>query len=461
MRNCPMKRQSPSSPDQALRLPPHSIEAEQCLLGGLMLDNQVFDQIATQITAGDFYHPDHRLIYAAILQLHRDNQPIDVLTTSEALTKDGMLERIGGLASLAELARHTPGTSNLQFYCNVVRERSIRRQLIQAAREIAEIAYEPGDLDETGMLTYAEQQLIRLTESRPSDGGFTAINPLLKSTLEHIDTMSKLSSTVTGLATGYYKLDELTSGLQNSDLIIIAARPSMGKTTLAMNIVENVILKQQKPVVVFSLEMPAQSLMLRMVASVGRINQTHVRTGKMDHAEFDKLGTSFIKLKDRPLFIDDTPGLSPIDMRSRLRRLVREQGAPALIVVDYLQLMQLPGSKENRNTEVSEISRRLKQIAREFNCPLVALSQLSRGVDSRTDKRPNNSDLRDSGAIEQDADLIMFIYRDEVYDKESKFKGNAEVIISKQRNGPIDTVHMIFNGQFTRFDNAMPSGYEQ
>lgn len=455
------KLSSSQQTEHNLRLPPHSLEAEQCLIGGLMLDSQTFDAIAAQLGSSDFYHPDHRLIFSAIAELHRDNKPIDVLTVSEILTRDNMLERTGGLTFLAELAQQTPGTSNLLFYCNIVRERSIRRQLIHAAKDIAEIAYDPGNLDEDGMLTHAEQQLIRLSESRPSTGGFTAINPLLKSTLEHIDTMSKLTSTVTGLSTGYYKLDELTSGLQKSDLIILAARPSMGKTTLAMNIAENVIIKQDKPVVVFSMEMPAQSLMLRMVASVGRVNQTHVRTGKMDHTEFEKLGNSFIKLKDRPLFIDDTPGLSPIDMRSRLRRLLREQGEPALIIVDYLQLMQLPGSKENRNTEISEISRRLKQIAREFNCPLIALSQLNRGVDSRTDKRPNNSDLRDSGAIEQDADLIMFIYREEVYDKETEKKGSAEVIISKQRNGPIDTVHMVFNGHFTRFDNAVGPGYEQ
>jgi replicative DNA helicase len=456
-----VKKTSPSQTEHSLRLPPHSLEAEQCLIGGLMLDSQNFDSIAAQLGASDFYHPDHRLIFTAMAQLHRDNKPVDILTVSEILTRDNMLEQTGGLAFLAELAQQTPGTSNLLFYCNIVRERSIRRQLIHAAKDIAEIAYEPGDLDESGMLTHAEQQLIRLSESRPATGGFIAINPLLKGTMEHIDTMSKLTSTVTGLSTGYYKLDELTSGLQKSDLIIIAARPSMGKTTLAMNIAENVIIKQDKPVVVFSMEMPAQSLMLRMVASVGRINQTHVRTGKLEYEEFDKLNTSFLKLKDRPLFIDDTPALSPIDMRSRLRRLAREQGEPALIIVDYLQLMQMPGNKENRNTEVSEISLRLKQIAREFNCPLVALSQLNRGVDSRTDKRPNNSDLRDSGAIEQDADLIMFIYREEVYDKETENKGNAEVIISKQRNGPIDKVNLVFNGHFTRFDNAVAPGYEQ
>jgi replicative DNA helicase len=444
--------------NRSLRLPPHSIEAEQCVLGGILLNHDVFDSISAQISMGDFYHPDHRLIYASMQALHRNNQPIDVLSTSEMLTREGMLDKVGGLAYLADLARNTPGTSNIQFYSAVVRERALRRQLILAAQDIAELGYDPGDVTEQDLLSKSEQMLARIAAIRPADSGFITINPLLKGTLEHIENMAAMDGSVTGLSTGYYKLDEMTSGLQKSDLIIIAARPSMGKTTLAMNLAENALLQQHKPVVVFSLEMPAQSLMLRMVSSVGRINQTHVRTGKLSTDEFDKLSGCFLKLKDRPLFIDDTPGLTPMEMRSRLRRLAREHGEPALVVIDYLQLMQMPGKQQNRNLEVSEISRALKMMAREFNCPLIALSQLSRSVDARTDKRPNNSDLRDSGAIEQDADVIMFIYREYVYDKEKHDKKEeAEIIIGKQRNGPIGIVHMHFNDQSTRFDNpALP-----
>lgn len=446
---------------RSLRLPPHSIEAEQCVLGGILLNHDVFDTVVAQIGMGDFYHPDHRLIFASMQALHRNNQPIDIISTSEMLTREGLLENVGGLGFLAELARHTPGSSNILFYAGVVRERALRRQLIRAAQDIAELAYDPGDVAEEDLLSKSELMLSKIAASHPPEGGFIPINPLLKGTLQHIETMAALEGSLTGLSTGYYKLDEMTSGLQQSDLIIIAARPSMGKTTFAMNLAENALLQQNKPVVVFSLEMPAQSLMLRMVSSVGRINQTNVRTGKLSSDEFDKLNGCFLKLKDRPLFIDDTPGLSPMEMRSRLRRLVREHGEPALVVIDYLQLMQMPGKQQNRNLEVSEISRALKMVAREFNCPLIALSQLSRGVDSRTDKRPNNSDLRDSGAIEQDADVIMFIYREYVYDKEKHDKKEeAEIIIGKQRNGPIGILHLRFNEQSTRFDNPALPGYD-
>jgi replicative DNA helicase len=335
-----------------------------------------------------------------------------------------------------------------------VRERATLRQLIRAASNIADHAHTPDGRDSNELLASAEKIIADIAEGRPKESGFEFMNPLLKSTVLQIDELSQLDSDVTGLDTGYIKLNEETSGLQKSDLIILAARPSMGKTAFAMNLVEHAVLHQDKPVLVFSLEMPASSIILRMLSSVGRIDQQRIRKGKLVGDEWDKLTAAAGRLKDRPLYIDDTTGLSPAEMRARVRRIQREHGEIALIVVDYLQLMHIPGAKEGRTAEVSEISRSLKSIAREFNCPLVALSQLNRSVDGRTDKRPNNSDLRDSGAIEQDADVIMFIYRDEVYHKEdSPDKGIAEIIIGKQRNGPIGTVKLAFQKHFTRFDN--------
>jgi replicative DNA helicase len=440
--------------DARLRVPPHSLEAEQAVLGGLLLDHQALDQVLEVLQVRDFYNPENRLIFSAMLRLSELAKPLDIITVSELLDQDGELHAIGGIAHLAELARHTPGTSNLLTYANIVRERATLRQLIRAASNIADHAHTPDGRDSNELLASAEKIIADIAEGRPKESGFEFMNPLLKSTVLQIDELSQLDSDVTGLDTGYIKLNEETSGLQKSDLIILAARPSMGKTAFAMNLVEHAVLHQDKPVLVFSLEMPASSIILRMLSSVGRIDQQRIRKGKLVGDEWDKLTAAAGRLKDRPLYIDDTTGLSPAEMRARVRRIQREHGEIALIVVDYLQLMHIPGAKEGRTAEVSEISRSLKSIAREFNCPLVALSQLNRSVDGRTDKRPNNSDLRDSGAIEQDADVIMFIYRDEVYHKEdSPDKGIAEIIIGKQRNGPIGTVKLAFQKHFTRFDN--------
>ena len=445
--------------ENRLRVPPHSLEAEQAVLGGLLLDAQALDQVLEVIAARDFYQPDHRLIFAAMLRLSEAGKPLDLITVSETLEQDGELERIGGLAHLAELARHTPGTSNLLTYAQIVRERATLRQLIRTAQDIADRSYTPEGRTSDELLAEAEKRFADIAEQRPADSGLEPINPLLQQTLARIDELSQSDSHITGLATGFYELDDKTSGWQKSDLVIVAARPSMGKTTFAMNTVEHALLHQQKPVVVFSLEMPAESIMLRLISSVGRIDQTHVRNGRLDQDEWDKLTIAIKKLKDRPLFIDDTPGLSPAEMRARVRRLQREHGDIALIMVDYLQLMRIAGNNEGRTAEISEISRSLKGIAREFNCPVIALSQLNRSLENRPNKRPINSDLRESGAIEQDADVILFIYRDEVYNEDSPDKGTAEIILGKQRNGPIGTCRLAFQGRFTRFDNlARPAG---
>jgi replicative DNA helicase len=446
-----------SATENRLRVPPHSQEAEQAVLGGLLLDHQAFDQVLEVVQARDFYSPDHRLIFTAMGSLSEASKAIDIITVSEMLDSGGDLERIGGIAHLAELARHTPGTSNLLTYAQIVRERSTLRQLIRTASEVADQGYTPDGRSSNELLAEAEKLFADIAEQRPSETGLSPINPLLQGALQRIDELSQSDSHITGLSTGYFELDEKTSGWQKSDLVIVAARPSMGKTTFAMNAVEHALLHQEKSVVVFSLEMPAESIMLRLLSSVGRINQTHVRNGRLDQDEWDKLTIAVKKLKDRPLFIDDTPSLSPAEVRSRVRRLQREHGDIALIMIDYLQLMRVNGSSEGRTAEISEISRTLKGIAREFNCPVMALSQLNRSLENRPNKRPINSDLRESGAIEQDADVILFIYRDEVYNEDSADKGTAEIILGKQRNGPIGTCRLAFQGQYTRFDNLARS----
>ncbi|MEZ5494013.1 MAG: replicative DNA helicase [Pseudomonadales bacterium] len=449
-----------NSADARLRVPPHSLEAEQAVLGGLLLDHQTFDQVSEILHARDFYAPENRLIFSAMAKLSERAKPLDIITVSELLDQDGELNTVGGIAHLAELAQHTPGTANLIAYAQIVRERATLRQLIRATHNIADHVYAPDGRDSTELLASAEKIIADIAEGRPSESGFEGISPLLKNTLDRITYLSELNSDITGLDTGFFELNKMTGGLQPSELVILAARPSMGKTAFAMNLVEHIALNQQKPVLVFSLEMPAESVTLRLLSSVGRIDQTRIRSGKLEHDEWDKLGMAMAKLKDSPLFIDDTTGLSPADMRARARRMQREHGDIALIVVDYLQLMHIPGAKDGRTAEVSEISRSLKSIAREFKCPVIALSQLNRSVDSRTDKRPNNSDLRESGAIEQDADLIIFLYRDEYYNEDSPDKGIAEFIIGKQRNGPIGKRKMSFQGQYTRFDN-LAHGYEE
>lgn len=436
-----------------IKVPPHSIEAEQSVLGGLMIANDAWDNVADQLNPSDFYRGSHRQIFTQMEKLVEAGEPVDVITLSEALNNNDQLEQAGGLPYLAGLANNTPSAANIRAYAKVVRERSSLRSLINVANDIVDSGYNTEGRDSDDLLDEAERKIMQISEERPKLGGPQAVNPLLKGAVDRIDELFNSESTLTGISTGFTELDEKTSGLQRSDLIIVAARPSMGKTAFAVNLVEHAVLNNDKPVIVFSMEMPASAIIMRMISAIGRIPLGKVLTGKLDEEDWPKLTSAVSKLKDRPLFIDDTPSLSPTEIRSRTRRIAREHGDVAMIMVDYLQLMQVAGSSEGRTAEISEISRSLKAIAKEFNCPVVALSQLNRSLEQRPNKRPINSDLRESGAIEQDADVIMFIYRDEYYNEDSADKGIAEIIIGKQRNGPTGTSRLAFIGHFTRFDN--------
>ncbi len=444
----------------ALKVPPHSVEAEQSVLGGLMLDNQAWDSISESLIDTDFYRHEHRLIYKMMFKLITIGSPLDVITLSEELAKVNELETVGGLAYLGELAKNTPSVSNVGAYAEIVRERSILRQLINVANEIANDAFDTGGRGSSEVLDDAERLVFQIAENRPNLVGPKDVNQLLTNTIERIDELFHSDNSITGLSTGYKDLDAMTAGLQPSDLIIIAGRPSMGKTTFAMNIVEHAVIQDDRPVIVFSMEMPGESLVMRMLSSLGRIDQTKIRTGQLGDDDWPRLTSAVSLLKDNKLFIDDSASLSPTEVRSRARRIAREHGQPALIMIDYLQLMQVKGKSENRVGEISEISRSLKALAKELNVPVIALSQLNRGLEQRPNKRPIMSDLRESGSIEQDADVIAFIYRDEVYNEESPDKGIAEIIIGKQRNGPIGTRRLAFIGKYTRFEDLAHENYD-
>ncbi|MEH6616259.1 MAG: replicative DNA helicase [Porticoccus sp.] len=439
-----------SSEDQQL---PHSVEAEQAVLGGLMLTNDSFDTVASVIAETDFFAQDHQLIFQTMRSLSDDSKPLDVITLSEVLQNNQELEQVGGAAYLVELANNTPSSANIGAYAQIVLERSVIRQLITAASDIVKKGFNPLGSDSGVLLAEAERKLAEIIENRPKLGGFQDVNKLLSDAINRIDELFNNEAEITGLSTGFAELDEMTSGWQKSDLVIVAGRPSMGKTSFAMNMVEHAVLHQDKPVLVFSLEMPANQLMIRMMSSLGKIDQTRMRSGKLNEDDWPRLSSAASRLKDRPLFIDDTAGITPMGLKNQVRQLSREHGEPGLIMVDYLQLMSSSVPTENRTTEITLISRELKTIAREFNCPVVALSQLSRNLEQRPNKRPINSDLRESGAIEQDADVIAFIYRDEVYNEGSEDKGVAEIILGKQRNGPIGTCKLAFLGKYTRFEN--------
>lgn len=443
----------------SVKVPPHSLEAEQSVLGGLMLDNTSWDKIIDIVKEDDFYQAGHRILFRAISDLGKRNQPFDVLTLTESLKSTDELEQVGGEIYLFELAKNTPTVANIVAYAEIVRERAILRKLIQISSEIADMAFYPDGLDSKLILDKAESKIFAVAEDRTRGQGPVDITSLLAKATDRIDVLYHSDSLITGLSTGFNDLDELTSGFQNGDLIIVAGRPSMGKTTLAMNIAEHSAIKGTKPVLVFSMEMPGEQLAMRMMSSLGHIDQHKVRTGKLHDDDWPRLTSAVSMLSEAPLFIDDTPSLSPGELRARARRLTRSKGPLGLIVIDYLQLMQVPGFKENRTAEITEISRSMKALSKELNVPVICLSQLNRSLEQRGDRRPVMSDLRESGAIEQDADIILFIYRDEVYNEDSQDKGIAEIIIAKQRNGPIGKVKLTFLGQYTRFENFAATSY--
>jgi replicative DNA helicase len=440
----------------AVKMPPHSIEAEQSVLGGLMLDNEAWDRVAEKVVEQDFYLRAHRFIFAAMSRLAEASQPIDIITVSENLEANQQLDDVGGFAYLGEIAKNTPSAANILAYAEIVRERAVVRDMISVAHDIADAGYDPQGRNSAELLDFAETKVFKIAEQRANaNEGPEPINSILAKTIEKIDELFRSPHDgVTGVSTGYVDLDKMTNGLQPSDLIIVAARPSMGKTTFAMNLCEHAAITSDKPVLIFSLEMPSEQIMMRMLASLGRIDQTKVRTGQLEDEDWARLSSAIELLNTKgKMYIDDGSGLTPTEVRSRARRVAREHGGLSMIMVDYLQLMTVPGMSENRTLEIAEISRSLKALAKELKVPVVALSQLNRSLEQRADKRPVNSDLRESGSIEQDADLIMFIYRDEVYNDDSPDKGTAEVIIGKQRNGPIGRIRLTFHGRYSRFDN--------
>lgn len=441
-----------------LRVPPHSTEAEQSVLGGLLLENLAWDKCSDLLTDSDFYRHEHRHIYGAIGSLIASSKPADVITVFESLQSLGKAEDCGGLAYLNALAQSVPSASNVRRYAEIVRERSVLRKLISASDEIATTAFNPQGQPVSQILDEAESRIFRIGEEGSRGGaGFQPMDKLVQALIDRVQELeANGSEDVTGIRTGFYDLDRMTAGLQKGDLIVLAARPSMGKTAFALNIAEHVAVQEGLPVAVFSMEMGASQLALRVVGSLGRIDQQHLRTGRLRDDEWERLPEAASKLSEAPMFIDESPGLNPAELRARARRLARQYGGTlGLIVIDYLQLMSgsSNSSEENRATVLGEISRGMKGLAKELQCPVIALSQLNRSVETRPDKRPMMSDLRESGAIEQDADVIMFIYRDDYYNKDSKEPGVAEIVLAKQRNGPVGTVKLTFLKPLTRFDN--------
>ena len=453
MRELPFSRPAGELDAATLKIPPHSVEAEQSVIGGLMLDGSAWDRIADIVSDGDFYRRDHSLIFTAVRDLANRSVPLDVVSVSECLSNRDELEVAGGLAYLGELASNTPSAANISAYAEIVREKAVLRDMIRAGHDIAEGAFKPGGRSAQELIDAAERRVFEIAESGArTTTGFQPIKDVLVEVFDRIDELYHNGSEITGVSTGFSDLDGMTSGLQPGDLVIVAGRPSMGKTSFAMNLVENAALGSKTTVAVFSMEMPAASLTMRMLSSLGRVDQLKVRTGRLGDEDWHALTSTLTILNEASIYIDDTPALTPSELRARCRRLTRVNPI-GLIVIDYLQLMQGSSKGENRATEISEISRSLKALAKELNVPVVALSQLNRSLEQRQDKRPVMSDLRESGAIEQDADVIMFIYRDEVYNENSPDKGVAEVIIGKQRNGPIGKVRLTFLGQFTKFEN--------
>jgi replicative DNA helicase len=457
------RAEAADSPLVALKVPPHSVEAEQCVLGALLLDNQAFDRVADLVSAEDFYRDDHRRIWRHIARLIEANRPADVVTLAESIEASEDKDKTGGPQYLAALAQNTPSSLNIRRYAELVRERAVQRQLAQVATEIAETALAPAGKEVGQLLDEAESKIFQIAESGARIGqGLLEIKPVLARVFERIDHLYHRDnpSNITGVPTGYTKLDEMTSGLQGGDLIVVAGRPSMGKTALALNFAQHIAVDNGLPVAIFSMEMSSTQLAMRMLGSIARVDQHKMRTGRLNDKEWGELSEAMSKLHETPIFIDEAGALTALEVRARARRLKREYSKLGLIVIDYLQLMSASTQGENRATEISEISRSLKAMAKELDVPVVALSQLNRALEQRPNKRPQMADLRESGAIEQDADLILAIYRDEVYNPDSPDKGVAEINLLKQRNGPIGVVKLTFLGQHTRFENyADPNAY--
>jgi replicative DNA helicase len=444
---------------ERLRLPPHSVEAERSLLGGLMLDQRAWDQVADAVRAEDFYRADHRLIFTTIGTLVERGQPPDAVTVSEHLERLGELPAAGGLDYIARIVEETPSAANVRAYANIVREHAMARELIQIGGDIATSVHNSEGRTVGELVDLAEQRVFEIAERGQRRGaGFVPIKQVLSKSIDQLDKLSHAGADITGVSTGFTEMDSLTAGLQRGDLVIVAGRPSMGKTTLSINIAENAAIGKQIPVAIFSMEMSAEQLTFRMIGSIGRVNQSSLRRGRLTDEDWSRIDSAVTMMSSAPIHIDDSSSLTPTEVRARARRLKREHGL-GLIVIDYLQLMQVVGTVENRATEISEISRSLKALAKELDVPVIAISQLNRSVEQRTDKRPVMSDLRESGALEQDADLIVFIYREEVYEKETPRKGIADIIIGKQRNGPTGEFRLTFLGEYTKFENLVAEAY--
>ncbi|HET8692435.1 MAG TPA: replicative DNA helicase [Steroidobacteraceae bacterium] len=446
-------------PDDEPRTPPHSVEAEQAVLGGLMLDANAWDAVADLIAAADFYRRDHRLIFEAIAEVAEIRGTCDVITITEHLERKGRLEEVGGQPYVMTLAKDTPSAANVRAYAEIIRERSILRQLSAAGAEIAASAIDGRGRLAAELVDEAERRVFEIAE-RGSRGksGFRAVRDILPDTIDRLDLLHQSPGDIRGVPTGFTLLDKKTAGLQAGDLVVIAGRPSMGKSTLAVNIAEYAAIEKNVPAAIFTMEMSSEQMTLRMISSLGRVSASHLRTGQFNDEDWSRIQGAMAQLQNAPIYLDESPALTPTELRARARRLKRERGL-GLVIVDYLQLMQVPGTKENRATEISEISRGLKALAKELQVPVIAISQLNRAVEQRTDKKPVMSDLRESGAIEQDADLIALIYREEVYDQNTTRRGIADIIIAKQRNGPVGEVQLTFLGEYTRFENLVAESY--
>jgi replicative DNA helicase len=459
--NSPLDMRGADPQLDALKVPPHSVEAEQSVLGSLLIENDAWDRIGDVVREDDFYRFDHRLVFQHIARLIEKTRPADVVTVFESLQSVQRADEVGGLAYLNALAQSVPSAANIRRYAEIVRDRSVLRRLVGVADEIASSAYNPQGRDTAQLLDEAESKVFAIAEDGArGQVGFQALPDVLGNVVTRIDELYHRDdpSDVTGVPTGFTDLDNMTSGLQPGDLVIVAGRPSMGKTAFSLNIGEYVAVDQGLPVAVFSMEMGANQLALRLLSSVGRLDQQRLRTGRLQTEDWPKLTAGIQRMQDAQMFIDETPALNALELRARARRLARQCGKLGLIIIDYLQLMSASTSGENRATEISEISRSLKALAKELDCPVIALSQLNRSLEQRPNKRPVMSDLRESGAIEQDADVILFIYRDEVYNPDSQDKGSAEIIIGKQRNGPIGTVRLTFLRELTKFENFAGGG---